>query len=301
MHINQPVPPLPQHIPQVVQNIVYRALEKEPSRRFSSASEMMQYCQQALGQLGGGGVASQSPGVPTAPATPSPLAARPGYGAPPPGYGAPPPGPPPGYGAPQGGPARTMLADGMSPFAQGGHSPQMPPPMGMGGPPPMGMGGPPPMSGPPPMASPPPMSGSPYGGGGMQPQARTVLADGMAQLAVQAAAAGRPHMQMQPPMQPQMQNPPGGPHMHGGGGGVDSSPRTMMLEDSEGVVSFAKKGKQPKATPAVRGSGPTPPARSVSELPVRSGGASPLFWIVCLITGLAIGLLAYLAVLKLGK
>jgi hypothetical protein len=60
------------------------------------------------------------------------------------------------------------------------------------------------------------------------------------------------------------------------------APRTVMLHDSEGVVSFARQG-----------------GRAVEASEGRSGGSMVVFWIVCCITGLAIGGLAYFLVSQL--
>src|SRR5690349_8282803 len=51
MHLHATVPPLPQSVPYSVQQIVRRALEKEPSRRYQSSGEMMQHCQQVFAEL----------------------------------------------------------------------------------------------------------------------------------------------------------------------------------------------------------------------------------------------------------
>ncbi|HWN71863.1 MAG TPA: protein kinase, partial [Haliangium sp.] len=51
MHVQKAVPPLPASVPPIVQQVVYKALEKDPAKRHQSAGEMMQHCQQALAQL----------------------------------------------------------------------------------------------------------------------------------------------------------------------------------------------------------------------------------------------------------
>lgn len=66
----------------------------------------------------------------------------------------------------------------------------------------------------------------------------------------------------------------------------------MMLANSEGVVSFAERGDA--AQMAV-----SPAAESTNI--TRVSGATPLFWVICLVVGLGVGVLAYLAVLHLGK
>ena len=51
MHLREPLPPLPGHIPAPVQQVVTRVLSKDPNQRFQSAGEMMQACQQVFQQL----------------------------------------------------------------------------------------------------------------------------------------------------------------------------------------------------------------------------------------------------------
>src|SRR5262249_43110462 len=96
MHLHAAIPPLPQSIPYWVQQVVRRALEKEPNRRYQSAGEMMQHCQQVFAEVSGG-VSVGAAGVPrTVFAAPAPGMMPPGM--PPPGMG---PGmPPPGMGPP---------------------------------------------------------------------------------------------------------------------------------------------------------------------------------------------------------
>lgn len=47
-HLHQEPPPLPQHIPQPVVDIVECALQKDPARRFQSAAEFAQACRDVL-------------------------------------------------------------------------------------------------------------------------------------------------------------------------------------------------------------------------------------------------------------
>jgi hypothetical protein len=95
---------------------------------------------------------------------------------------------------------------------------------------------------------------------------------------------------MQSPMQPGMapQGTPGGgfPPQHGA---PSSGPnKTVMLQPSEGVVSVARAGGAVAA--AVPG---MPMAGALQQ------GASTLFWIVSLATGVAVGVIAYLIVCHL--
>jgi hypothetical protein len=61
--------------------------------------------------------------------------------------------------------------------------------------------------------------------------------------------------------------------------------KTVMLQPSEGVVSVARTGQ------AVQAAG-GPGAAQIVE------GASTLYWIVCLFTGIAVGVLAYVVYLQ---
>jgi hypothetical protein len=284
MHLQAQVPPLPQSIPYSVQQIVRRALEKEPNRRYQSAGEMMQHCQQVFAEVSGG-VSVGAAGVPRTmfagppgnPPTPGmapgmPMGGPPGMGPPSmpglPGMGPPgmPMGGPPGM--PMGGPpgmrpaatdAKTMIAQ-LSPFAQGG----MPPTGIAPGSPPV-----------------PPMTpGAPPGPGGYSPASpvqKTIVA-GMA-----------PPIMGGQLMQPG-QMPPGSfgypapaPQMPPGGVPAPGPNKTVMLAPSEGVVSVARSGH---AVPPV-GTG------AIQQ------GASTLFWIVSLVIGVAVGALAYVIVLQL--
>lgn len=109
MHLHQPVPPMPGTIPNSLQAIVRRAMEKDPARRYQSAGEMMQHCQQIFAELNAGGVSVGGGGVPRTllTATPDPTL---------PPAGQPPLGPKGGY-QPSPPQAQTMLAQ-PSPFSR---------------------------------------------------------------------------------------------------------------------------------------------------------------------------------------
>jgi eukaryotic-like serine/threonine-protein kinase len=306
MHLHGQIPPMPDSVPYSVQSIVRRAMEKDPARRYQSAGEMMQHCQQVFAELNQGGVAVGGGGVPrTMIAGQNPMGGPQGYppgggpqgyppgggpqgyppgggpqgyppgggpqgyppgGGPqgyPPGMGQPPGMPPQGYGAQ----AKTMIAQ-PSPFAQGG------PGMQPGGMQPGGM-----------------QPGGMQPGGGYQPlgAAQKTIVAGMP-----APNLGGMMPGMQPGMQPGM-HPPG---MHPGmppgmpqgtpgsgfapqGGPAPAPNKTVLLQPSEGVVSVARAGS------AVQ-----PAAGAIVE------GASALYWIVCLFTGIAVGVLAYVVYLQ---
>ncbi|HEU4731088.1 MAG TPA: protein kinase [Kofleriaceae bacterium] len=282
MHLHAAIPPLPQSIPYSVQQIVRRALEKEPSRRYQSAGEMMQHCQQVFAEVTQGGMSIGAGGMP-----------KTMFAGGPPQAGQAPQGPQ----MPMGGPPQNM-----HPQMPMGGPPQMPmggPQMPMGGPPQMPMGGHPqmPMGGPPQAASPmqktmiaqpspfaqggPPQGGMPHGGmqapsaGGFahaSPMQKTIIA-GLA-----PPMMGQPGPPMGAPMAP-----PGYPPMPQGAAAASGPNKTVMLQPSEGVVSVARTGQpvQPAGTGAIQ------------------QGASTLFWIVSLVIGVAVGALAYVIVLQL--
>jgi hypothetical protein len=259
------VPPMPDSIPYSVQSIVRRAMEKDPSRRYQSAGEMMQHCQQVFAELNSGNVAVGAGGVPRTMIAPNPQAmmGQPMQGQP---AGFPPQqsglAPQQGGYAPSAPQAKTMIAQ--SPFAGGGNP--------MAGMPAPGMqpGGP-----------------APQQGGYVQASAaqKTIVA-GMAPPIV-GGQLMQPGM-MPPGMQPPGMAPQGTP---GAGfppqGAPASGPnKTVMLQPSEGVVSVARTGG----------------AVAAANMPMTGAmqqGASTLFWIVSLATGVAVGVIAYLIVCQL--
>ena len=270
MHLHGAIPPMPDSIPYSVQAIVRRAMEKDASRRYQSAGEMMQHCQQVFAELNAGGVSIGAGGAPRTmiASNPQQMMGQPMQGGMP-GHpaGFPPPQAvqqgPGGYqpSAPQ---AKTMIAQ--SPFA-GGANPMMQQGQPMPGQP-MQPGGP-----------------TPPQGGFVQssPMQKTIVA-GMAppimggqMMPPQGMPGGMP-----PGMQPQ--GTPGGFPAPAGPSGPN---KTVMLQPSEGVVSVARAGGPLSAA----GAGP------MTSAVVQ--GASTLFWIVCLIAGVAVGVIAYLIVCQL--
>jgi serine/threonine-protein kinase len=275
MHLHGAVPPMPDSIPYSVQNIVRRAMEKDPARRYQSAGEMMQQCQQVFAELNHGGVSVGGGGVPRTviASNPQQLMGMPAHGGPPPGMGQPMPMGPPqqmsglapqgGY-APAGSQAKTMIAQ-PSPF-QGG-MPGQPgmPPQGMQPMQPMPMGGPGvPMPG---QAPPPP-------GGFVQasPMQKTIVA-GMAPAIMGGQMMPQPGMAPQGTPQggfPPQQQQPGGPN------------KTVMIQPTEGVVSVAARS-----------------GFSAGVQALQQQGASTTYWIVCLVTGILVGVLGYVIVAAL--
>jgi len=173
---------------------------------------------------------------------------------------------------------KTMVA-GMSPFAPGGPMAQ---PQGGFQPP----GGMQPQGGFQPPGGMQPQGGfQPPGGGGFQPSGsnqKTIVAG----MAPQIPGQGMQPPGMQPGMPPGMQGgmqPPGmqPPGMQPQGGA--SPNKTIMLQPSEGVVSVARTGSA--LQPVTEGA--------------TSQGATPLFWVVSLLIGIAAGAGAYVAYLQL--
>ncbi len=266
MHLHGAIPPMPDSIPYSVQQIVRRALEKDANRRYQSAGEMMQHCQQVFAEVSQGGMSIGPGGMPKTmiangppphvhhhqqqqqqqqqhhhqqhpnqPMQPQQPMQQPPQMAPQGGVSQ-------GYQAAS--PAQKTMVAQLSPFAAGGPQAQS------------GLAGP----------------------GFQQPGA------------MQKTMVAQPGVGM--PGGPQM--PMGGPGMPGLPGGAPGGgpQKTMMLQPSEGVVSMAQRGGG--AVPAAAmGTGRSEPTGVVQ------GGASTLFWIVSLFIGVAIGALAYVVVLQL--
>ena len=282
MHQRQPVPPLPANVPPAVQQVVRKALEKEPSKRYQSSGEMMQHCQQVFSQLGeppGPQSQGMSGGRGPLPLSPDDYGADDqrtivagqgpmGFtGSPPPPAAMPPPG---GSFQDDGHEANTIIAPGprlpgVSPGgipgygqAQHGDNPADARTIvaGMNPMAPMTGGGPSP-------AGPPPgYPGMPPGQGGM-------------------------------PGHQGMPGPGGMPPGQQPGMGDDSGPpKTIMLSDTEGVVSFSQKLSVSPPSSPMEQSGPV----GMRPSEYSTEGASLIFWAVCLLSGLGVGVLAYLAV-----
>jgi hypothetical protein len=84
-----------------------------------------------------------------------------------------------------------------------------------------------------------------------------------------------------------MQQGGGFPPMQQGGAAASGPNKTVMLQQSEGVISVAASGQ------AVQPAGAGPMHGAIEQ------GASTLFWIVSLVIGVAVGALAYVIVLQL--
>jgi hypothetical protein len=255
MQREAPVPPMPDSVPYAMQMVVRRALEKDPARRYQSAGEMMQHCQQVFAELNGGGVSVGGGGVPRTMIAPNlqaamnqpmhqPQAAMGGLAAQQPQYQA------------AGSQAKTMIAQ-PSPFAGGG----MP---GMG----VGM----------PQGTAPPQAQASNAGGFVQasPMQKTIVA-GMAPQIVGGQIVGPPGGM---PMQPGAMQPGAMQQMQQPGGGN----KTVLLQPTDGIVSVARQS----------GAVSQPGMRA----PSGDTGATPLFWAVSLIVGIAIGVVAYVIVLQ---
>jgi serine/threonine-protein kinase len=233
MHLKSTVPPLPPRVPAAVQQLVMRALEKDPSRRFATAAAMLEEAQAVGAALQSGPFRPQSVASGTPDAFPSLGREQPAF----PAYPQP---------AARPGDASSMptVLDRPNPLLAGGGQ-----------------------------------SGSP---GGVSP-------------ATAAAASARTILVSTPGQTTR----PDGPARGGGGPGpaypASGMPdlRTVMLPNSEGVVSMSRDGHA-ALRPESRGAPMFMPATPPS-------GASAMFWILCLLTGLAVGIGAYWLVLELGK
>jgi serine/threonine-protein kinase len=276
MHMRQPLPPLPAQVPPAVQATVSRALEKDPASRFQSAGDMMQHCQQIIAQLGMGG--------------------------------------PQMGGFPMGGPQ--MGGPQMGGPQMGG--PQMGGPQ-MGGP---QMGGP--QMGMPQMGMPQAQSGGPPRAGfGLTAgaEARTMIAsapiDVQALIRSQSSAADKTMMASGGAQLPDLNRMgagagPGtgagpstgsGPYQQAQGFGAapeeSGPPKTIMLQDTEGIISLAKQQNPSGAMQAAAQPGPMSPPISQVDLD-EDEGAGLLYWVVSLSGGLIIGVLAYLVIRLVG-
>ncbi len=281
MHSRQPVPPLPDTLPPVMKQLVLRMLEKDPARRHQSATELMQDCQQAFSGLGG-----SNPGI--AAVAPAPAA--------PPGLG---PTPPAGGGAAE---QKTMIATD-SPLASAAPPPASAPPAA-GAPPPVAAAAEQKtmIAGESPLAHMPPVASV------AAAEQKTMIAteSPIARMASQNAAAEQKTMiATESPVAGGIPGLPGPMIIDHNAPPQTDSPKTMLLPDSEGLVSIADQGASgPTAAPnsapiaapaAVYDVGDTSAA---TEIPT---GATPLFWVICLLTGLGVGVLAYIVVLQLGN
>jgi SWI/SNF-related matrix-associated actin-dependent regulator of chromatin subfamily E protein 1 len=328
MHLQAQVPPLPQTIPFSVQQIVRRALEKDPSRRYQSAGEMMQHCQQVFAEVTQGGMSIGPGAMPKTMIAPGPPGGpMPGGQIAHPQIGGPHPG---GPVAPNPYPGPNMPAS-MPP----GHGmPGMPPP-GMGQP---GLPGMPPAAGaqqktmiatPSPFAAGanPGMPQGPYPGSGPVPGQAPAFTPASANQKTIVSMAAPAIPMMQPGGMPPGGMPPGGmPHgmaqpgmPHGGmphgmgpmgPGGMPPGMGPMgpggmphgMAQPGFGLPPGGPGGpaktvmlNPSEGVVSIAASGPVQPAGTG---PIDQG-ATTLFWIVSLVVGVAVGALAYVIVLQL--
>jgi eukaryotic-like serine/threonine-protein kinase len=263
MHVRAPVPPMP-GVPDRVAKIVMRSLAKEASQRQQTVQELEAECGQALAELGGipgmvgvgisGSVPVQQAGI-SSPMAPPPVV-RPQAAAPqaktlfadaaqvaiPRAQGMAAGASGPGPAPAGDSAAKTMIAPGAGPAAGVGMGMPMPAQMGVGAAPGAGA-----------------MPNGPQHGGplGAQPGRPGMLAQPMGS-------------QPLPPQQAPVHTPTPG------------DPKTVLLQNSEGIISFAQRGR------------PVP----VGARPVVDAGrgSSAGFWALCIFIGIAVGVLAYLVV-----
>jgi hypothetical protein len=231
-----------------VQQIVRRALEKDPARRYQSSGEMMTHCQQVFSELNQGNVSVGGGGMMKTAFAQAPMQMQ----QMPPQMQQQQQQQPPQMQQQQqqymqASPMQKTMIAQPSPFAGG----QMPQQM------PMQQGG----------LAPPQQQGFVQA----SPMQKTIVA-GLAPPMMNGPG------QMLPQQQPMM--PPGGYPQQGQP--ASSGPnKTVLLQPSDGVVSVARTGGALQ-----------PAGGKISE------GASPLFWIICLIMGVGVGVLAYVIVLQ---
>jgi predicted Ser/Thr protein kinase len=314
MHVQKAVPPLPAGVPPIVQQVVYKALEKDPAKRHQSAGEMMQHCQQALAQLETERAGLARPGatgamgamgagnsfgpeqktivaggaVPRMGQTGAGPVANPGYpqAGGPGGYPGQAPGGYPQAGGPGGYPGQ---APGYPPNA--GHAAQtiiasqrptnivpsqQPPPL-------------------------PGIPGQPLPGVPGHSDAQTIIApldrNAMAQAQARAGMSS-PYNAPGLPGMPPVQQPGGMPP-----GDLSGPPSTILLPPEQAMAFRPPSGPGP-ASPAMPSPGgmPAPGSRPVARydsapMPDQAQGSDTLFWILCIFGGMAVGVGAYLLAL----
>ena len=87
-------------------------------------------------------------------------------------------------------------------------------------------------------------------------------------------------------------------------GGGDAPQKTMMLDNSEGIVSFAREGRSVPAPPVEQAPSQAPvlpvsaEGAAVAELDAGPAGPSFLFWLVCILVGIGVGVVGYVIYLK---
>jgi serine/threonine protein kinase len=272
MHLRSELPPMPASVPHSVQQLVRRATEKEASRRYQSAGEMMQYAQQAFAELSRQtfGSGNRFEGQPASMLGPTAGSAYPqenhvpyprqhgasqGYGQTSNASHAAPSHYPSAGGYATAAPMQKTMIASLSSLAPPGQSPNV------------GVGTP------------------------MQtlPSAASGLANNDQSHLQKTMIAGAP-----PVLPPGFSFPPIGANSASPGGGYPQAPsggpnKTVMLQPSEGIVSVARNGGviAPAAMLQNRAAAlPNPP----------SSGATTTFWIICLLAGIALGALAFVVV-----
>ena len=262
MHLQAQVPPMPDSVPYSVQQIIRRALEKDAGRRYQSAGEMMQHCQQVFAEVSQGGMSIGAGGMPKtmiagggAPMVQAAVAqhqpqqqAQGGLAM------------QQGYGQAASPMQKTVVAQ-QSPFAPGQAAAMQ--------------------------QAAAAQQQQNQGYSQASPMQKTIVAG----LAPQIPNPGALPPGMTPGMVPGMMQPGMPPGMHPGmqqqqpgmmgGPGMGPGPaKTVAIAPTDGVVSMA--GPRP-----MQGGGP-----------VVQQGASGLFWFISLLVGVGVGVLAYVIVLQ---
>ena len=300
MHVQKAVPPLPASIPPIVQQVVYKALEKDPAKRHQSAGEMMQHCQQAMAQLEAerAGQARPTGAMGAAAAAnafgPEQKTIVAGGGVPRLGIGQPGSGPVAGHGYPQADPAQGYPPQtGHGPahgYPQQGQAQGYPPQTGHGpaqGYPDTGHAAQTIIASQRPTnivpSQQPPLPGMPHA------EAQTIVAplDRNLLAQVQAQSRGGGSSPYSAPGLPGV--PPAQHGMHGDPGG---SPQTILLPDAQAMVpSFGSTG------PVSGAMMPQAARYDSGPMPSEAESSDTLFWIMCIVGGMVVGVLAYLLAL----
>jgi eukaryotic-like serine/threonine-protein kinase len=274
MHLHGAIPPMADTIPYSVQNIVRRAMEKDAARRFQSSGEMMQMCQQVFAELNSGNVSIGGGGAPRTmiASNPQQMMGQPAPGMQPQMHPQMPahmqPHMQPQHMQPQ--------QSGLAPPPQQGYSPAAPQAKTIMAQSPFAPGGP--------MANQVPGQPGPGGYAQGNPMQKTMVA-GMAppNMGMMQPGMQQPGMMPQPGTMPQGtpqgfpqpgQAPQGGPN------------KTVMLQPTDGVVSMARPGAMA-------------PQPGQGAMPGVQEGASTLYWIICLLTGIAVGVIGYVIAIQL--
>ncbi|HWN66620.1 MAG TPA: hypothetical protein VNM90_03210, partial [Haliangium sp.] len=150
-----------------------------------------------------------------------------------------------------------------------------------------------------------PLPGMPLPGVPGHSDAATIIApldrNALAQVQAQARAgmSGSYNSPGLPGVPPGQQGPGGMPQDD-----LSGPPQTILLPDSQAMMSFRPPGPPPGTGPAPA-VGPAPGSRPVARydsapMPGQAQqGSDTLFWIICIVSGMVVGVLAYVLALQI--